>query len=422
MITPGYSPTATERVLPRMALDFTTASLDSRVTVTRALNTATRVNSLGFVETVNANLPRFDFDPISLTCKGLLIEELRANVILNSNDFSNGTWGPTNLNTSGTPAWINVGVAPDGASTADKLIANSTSGSHLIGTLVTPVIGTYTASAYVKADGYGFCALQMLFGGLNIFRAYNLTTGAITASAGTGTDATPVNAGNGWWRFAVTFTTLSTATDAFRVRVENAGTGANWSGNGTDGILVWGAQLEAGAFPTSYIPTTTTSLTRNADAVSMTGTNFSDWYNATEGTLQVIGSMNTASTSIFQTFAMIGDANNSLQIFNNLSASRFRGDIYSGGALQKAFTYTAAGAPASGTTYNIIVGMKANDFAMAINGNTVATANSGLMPVSPSALYIGSVNIGIQQIGGYIRKLAYYKQKLTNAEIQAFSK
>jgi hypothetical protein len=66
MITPAYSPTATERVLPRMALDFTTGVLDSRVTITRALNTATRVNSSGFVEIVNANLPRFDYDPATL--------------------------------------------------------------------------------------------------------------------------------------------------------------------------------------------------------------------------------------------------------------------------------------------------------------------------------------------------------------------
>ena len=73
MITPSYGLTSTERVLPRMALDFTTASLDSRVTVTRSLNTATRINSSGYIENVNANLPRFHFSPTSLgTCRGLL--------------------------------------------------------------------------------------------------------------------------------------------------------------------------------------------------------------------------------------------------------------------------------------------------------------------------------------------------------------
>ena len=87
MITPAYSPTATERVLPRMALDFTTGVLDPRVTVTRALNTATRVNSSGLVEIVNANLPRFDYDPVTLAPKGLLIEEARTNLFFQSQAF-----------------------------------------------------------------------------------------------------------------------------------------------------------------------------------------------------------------------------------------------------------------------------------------------------------------------------------------------
>ena len=94
MITPAYSPTATERVLPRLALDFTTASLDPRVTVTRALNTATRVNSSGDVEVVSANLPRFDFDPTTLVCKGLLIEETRTNLLRYSEAFDNVYWTP----------------------------------------------------------------------------------------------------------------------------------------------------------------------------------------------------------------------------------------------------------------------------------------------------------------------------------------
>ena len=89
MITPAYAPTATERVLPRMALDFTTGVLDSRVTVARSLNTATRVNSSGLIEIVNANLPRFDYDPVTLAAKGLLIEELRTNLLVYSEQLIN---------------------------------------------------------------------------------------------------------------------------------------------------------------------------------------------------------------------------------------------------------------------------------------------------------------------------------------------
>ena len=117
MITPAYGMTATERVLPRLALDFTTASLDPRVTVTRALNTATVINSSGLVATVNANLPRFDYDPSTLACRGLLIEESRSNAILYSEDFSNGNWAKT-----GVTIGSNAVVAPDGNTTADNVV------------------------------------------------------------------------------------------------------------------------------------------------------------------------------------------------------------------------------------------------------------------------------------------------------------
>jgi hypothetical protein len=410
MITPAYLMTATERVLPRMMLDFTTASLDPRVTLTRALNTATRVNSSGFIETVNANLPRFDYSSTSAgTIKGLLIEESRTNNLANSNNFSGGTWTASGLSLSTSSL-----TSPDG--TLNATLMTGSAFSYIYAGGQPNAVGTWTQSFFFSKGTITnpTIRIQQAGNGYEVTFDLNAKTAGAAVIVGTGGSISAMTGvvsefNATWLRCSVTFTTSSSVNNMFL-----------YVGNGT--LHIYGAQLEAGAFATSYIPTTSTSLTRNADVVTMTGTNFSDWYNATEGTLQVIGSMNTASTSIFQTFAMIGDANNSLQIFNNLSASRFRGDIYSGGSIQKAFTYTAAGAPASGTTYNIIVGLKANDFAMAINGNTVATANSGLMPVSPSALYIGSVNIGIQQIGGYIRKLAYYNQKLTNAEIQAFSK
>ncbi len=92
MITPAFGLTATERVLPRLALDFTTASLDSRVTFTRTGNTATVINSSGYVTGINADLPRFDFNPVTLACRGLLIEEARTNSLKESNTFATSPW------------------------------------------------------------------------------------------------------------------------------------------------------------------------------------------------------------------------------------------------------------------------------------------------------------------------------------------
>jgi len=92
MITPSFSLTATERVLPKLALDFTTANLDPRITFTRSGSTATRVNSSGYIEAVAANIPRFDFNPTTLVCNGLLIEDSRTNICLQSEDLSNASW------------------------------------------------------------------------------------------------------------------------------------------------------------------------------------------------------------------------------------------------------------------------------------------------------------------------------------------
>jgi hypothetical protein len=96
MITPSFGLTATERVLPKLALDFTTASLDSRVTFTRATgasNPATYIDSNGYVTATSDNQPRFDHNPITLACKGLLIEESRTNLLKHSDAFGNAIWG-----------------------------------------------------------------------------------------------------------------------------------------------------------------------------------------------------------------------------------------------------------------------------------------------------------------------------------------
>ena len=273
MITPSFGLTATERVLPRLALDFTTAILDPRVAVTRALNTATRINSAGLVEPVNANVARFDYNPVSKICNGLLIEETRANAFVYSEEFNQASWSRINLTV--TP---NDAVAPDGNTTADKWIPNN--GATSCWMWQSPLtLGNWTQSIFAKAAGFN--VLQM-----NLFSTqdgdrlaqFDLINGTIVTTSA-GVTATIRDFGNGWYRCSMTYTMTGLTNHAAQPIRLPSGTG-----DGVKGFYVWGAQVEAGAFATSYIPTTTTSLTRNADVVSMTGTNFSDWYNVGAGT------------------------------------------------------------------------------------------------------------------------------------------
>lgn len=333
MITPAYAPTATERVLPRLALDFTTAIADPRVTTSRAANTATRFNASGLIEIVNANLPRFDFSPTALTCRGQLIEEARTNLFLNS------------------------------------LI----DGTNLATQSVTLSAVTYTLSFY--------------------------GSGSVAISGGH--SATVNGVGDFPNRKTYTFTPTA-GSSTFTI-----------SGD------VKFAQLEAGAFATSYIPTTTTSLTRNADVVTMTGTNFSSWYNASEGTMMAEAStFSNASTDKF--VANINNNGFRNRILMNFSATNnFAAAVVSNSVTQVIGTNGTAAA--LNTPIKMCFAFKLDNFAFSQSGVVPTTDNLGDMPVTVDRLWLGGA-VTAAFLNGHMRQLKYWPQRLINAETQAFSK
>jgi len=416
MITPAYSPTATERVLPRLALDFTTASLDSRVTITRALNTATRVNSSGYIETVNANLPRFDYDPITLAPKGLLIELTRANLLIRSAEFDNaGVWF---LDAATVSPNVSTETAPDGTTSADKLVENLATSAHDIYQAVgtSQPIGTYTYSMYVKASGRTKFRLQQS-ASTSYAVLFDLTALTATTVVG-GATGVVTPAGNNWYRCSMTYTTVSAFAPLLVLFLANAAGSVSYQGDGTSGVFMWGAQLEAGAFATSYIPTTTTSLTRNADDVNMTGTNFSDWYNASEGTISFEGSIfvDQGSTTVNFTQMSNGVSNAvSIDLIMFTAAAP---------ALQVSNSGTQCsidtGALTLNTVFKMVGAYKANSFVAALNGGTPGTDSTGTIP-TVSQMGIGNRLSG-PYMNGHARKIQYWPQRLLNAEVQAFSK
>jgi hypothetical protein len=400
MITPAYSPTATERVLPRMALDFTTGVLDSRVTITRALNTATRVNSSGFVEIVNANLPRFDYDPATLAPKGLLIEEQRTNLVTYSQQFDDASW---NKGVSGSIS-ANTVVSPDGTTNADAYTwATSTTDFAFL---------SQTATATSNIANTFSVWLKRPSGSGN--RTVRLTVSDVTTS--TGVSATFTVTEN-WQRFEFTRTS-ATSTGSVGVGLNTGLSGTSIAAG--DILHVWGAQLEAGAFATSYIPTTTTSLTRNADQVVMTGTNFSDWYNASEGAISVtLQSLPNAGTSVSRAVCINdGTANNSLISAWVNASTTMRSRLVVGGATQ--FQFTGAVDPTNKNT--ICTAYKENNFAASFNGAAALTDAAGSLG-TPNQLAISGDGTGTTNVYcGHIEKILYWPQRITNAEAQAFAK
>ena len=416
MITPSFSLTATERVLPSMALDFTTASLDSRVTFTRSGNTATVTNSSGVIAAINANLPRFDFDPIALTCKGLLIEEARTNFTLGSVAFNNVTyWTPSSATIGATPI-----TAPDNTSTGFKLVESATTAVHLISAVLswaTTIGQIITRSVYVKAgerfrfeiqaDSAAYGAVQRA--------GFNLQTVTASITTGTGT-ARIVNVGNGWYRCSFTApaaTAISASTGGqFRI-LDDAGN-PSYAGNGTSGLYLWGAQREDGAFATSFIPTVASTVLRNVDVATMTSTNFSSWYTATIGAA-VVWAIPQAVTGVRPLLQF--DDTTALEIIT-LRGNVADPELYivDGGVAQAQID---AGTIVANTAYKLSGGWDTNNCAAAKDGGTVGTDVVATIP-TPTQLRIGSD--GTNYASAIIQKVLYYPQRIINAEVQAISK
>jgi hypothetical protein len=405
MITPSFTLTATERVLPKLALDFTAASLDSRVTFTRSGNTATVVTSSGYVASINADLPRFDYDPVTKICKGLLIEEARTNLALESEAFNVSPWALTRATIGSTTE-----ITPANSANAQKLTLNtSVSTTHYVGQTITTTSVSVAFSIYAKAaelDGL-YLWSQSISGGV----FFNLIAGTV-GGAQAGASGQIFNAGNGWYR-CVLFVTASSGTTTFRVYLANNGVNSI-VGDGTSGVYIWGAQLEAGAFATSYIPTEATAVTRNADVATMTGTDFSDWYSAGAGGLAALVFPSTVSgtrpaiqfddNTADEIIALRGDTTNPELV------------IVEGGAGQAQID---AGTIAASTAYNLTAAWATDDCAAAVNGNAAVTDTTATIPTVTQAR-LGSD--GTNYLNGHLQSIRYWPQRIIDAEVRAFSK
>jgi len=394
---------------PTLNLDFANVgALDPRITFTRA-SIGTFTGSNGLIQTAAAGVPRFDYDPVTRAARGLLIEEQRTNLLTYSEDFSNAAWNKTN--TTVTPNSI---VSPDGTTSADKLEAATTAFTG-VSRVVTATSTALTYSIYAK-KGSGATDLNS-FGLRNSTTSTNLVIGTFNYDTGvwSGTAGVIVSsAGDGWWRIQIAASSGITVGDSMIVYL--GGTGNTETAG--EFAYFWGAQLEAGAFATSYIPTVATQVTRSEDFARMT--NVSPWYNAAQGTLFYEMTFDASyNYPVTPTFYQSASANgNIIGVYSN-TATQFVGLIRSGSVNQ-------ASMGVNGTVlgeHKTAIAYSAGSAAVAVDNLAVVTGAPATLPTIDT-LGIAGLQSGYTQVGnavGHIRRITYYPIRVSNAQLQALT-
>jgi hypothetical protein len=216
------------------------AQLEARSAATAYTATTTQpiTNYISVLQTAASGVARFDHNPTTFESLGLLIEESRSNLVLQSETFST-TWAATRSSIG-----INTFIAPSGAQTADTLIDTTDNDTHFVSQSVTTTAVAITFSVYAKAAGRNFVTLTINDSG-NVARTtfYNLSTGAV-GTTGTGITASVVSVGNGWYRCIATVGTALAGSNPCVIGTASADNTASYAGNGFSGVAIWGAQVE----------------------------------------------------------------------------------------------------------------------------------------------------------------------------------
>ena len=360
------------------------------VTFTRA-SSGTFVDSAGVLQTATNDVARFDHDPVTGESLGLLVEEQSTNLLLRSEDFST-TWVRFNVNASS-----NAILAPDGTLTADKLTENDADNFHRIRQGITSGV-TGVFSVFLKAAER--TRVNLGTSDTNLIADFDLSAGSVVSGTGS---IEPF--GDGWYRCSIS-ATFTTSGPFLLLRNSSS---EFYTGDGTSGIYLWGAQLEAGSFPTSYIPTTTAAATRNASLADLISgaiaNNIRSFY--VEFSSPAVGTRGVVSLND-------NTANERASVLTSGTDPRLV--VQDGGVEQANIN---GGTVAAGVRTRVAVRINADDFAISINGGAVVTDTSGTLP-TVDRLMFGRTQAG-EYLNGRIARFTGWSQLLPNATLQTLA-
>lgn len=362
---------------------------------------------------------RIDHD-VSGNPIGLLIEEQKTNLVKQSEAFvlDNNPWQPI----SSATATQNVVIAPDGNTTADKLIEGTSTSAHYIEQRsLTASAGIWTASCFFKAGERSKVNLVAVHVGESTATSgavVDVLAGTITSATGLGISSGIQDYGNGWYRAWITYvTTAAVANHYFRLQILNNSGIPSYTGDGSSGFYIWGAQVESG-YLTSYIKTTTATVTRAADVITLPTTVFP--WSDDAGT--VIVEMHdkpvndgTANNKRVLTFGD-GTLSNHITLFQQGTSGNLIAFVATGGT-----NVVNTGGAWTSFPSKIGLAFADDDWSLIINGGTPITDASGLIPSEVNKLYIGNWSSGTLQPNTHIKSLLYIPERLSNSDIQALT-
>ena len=389
----------------------------SPLTFTRA-SSATYFDSAGVLQTAASDVLRFDYDPVTLAPRGILIEGARTNLITYSDDFANASWLKTGATISSDAI-----TAPDGGG-ADKITEDTSTGEHgVLGSNVSYTSGTtYCLSAIVKAAERTLirALLPDAAFGVNCVVVFNLSAGTAVLVTGSASTVYSITAfGGGWWR--ITLSAAATATvsaTSAQLRLATTGTTVSYTGTSGHGLYLWGAQLEAGAFASSLIRTAGASTTRAADVLT---TAIGPWFNPAEGTWIVESSrIASVAASSFPRVLLVDDG----------TSSNFYGILWSTATsllyntvVASSSTQVSQGTSGLTQTANnkIAASYLINNFSASVNGGAAQNDTSGTVPTGLTTVRLGGDPARPDTIFGHLRRVSYIPRRVSNAELQRLS-
>jgi hypothetical protein len=404
------------------SLDFSSGT-PSGYTLTRA-SSGTYVDSSGYIASAATDVARLTHNS-SGSRLGLLVEESRTNNVQQSNAYENAWWTETNGTTCSNQT---TPLAPNNATETARVRETSANSLHARGRGV-PALGLtnarYTWSVYLKKETRQYVGLYAITVGGHSYRViFDLNSGSFSAenSGGTPNGAYSISdQGNGWYRCSISFDMGATEAYFGVFLSDRAGfTGTlssgipSYTGSTSEGVYVWGAQMELGSAPTSLIPTTTASVTRSADLAHVLDSSITSW--GDPGALVVHfyppGKAGTILSTDDASTAQVGIEASSTTAARAFwsSGSTSTGTIGTG--VQKAVHYW------NGSTSKFC-----------INGGTVQSGTNNLTIGNTDFVTLGAEATDSSGVPGtfsqyancVIRKVEFYSGTLTDANLQTIT-